>query len=597
LRQVNGLAKNHAVSGFPFNSCMWTGVMLRGPDAWGSYEQTGYLIDGLERLSLLTNDPTITNDAQTNIRYILDHPQPDGTLGLAEIGPYQWPRNVVFRSIMAAYTAHPDPAILTALRQHFLARPADFGAGRDACNIEPMLFTYAHTNDPQLLQIAQRTYDNFNHGNPPTSLSKLADDSKISEHGVTFNETAKLPALLYCYTGNHALLDASINAYRKIDRDHMLASGIHSSCEGLIGKDPFSYAETCNVSDYTWSVGYLLMASGDATWADHIERAVFNAGLGAITKDFKAFQYFSAPNQIFAIHGGTRSFNPAYDSNRDAYRPGHDVQCCTGNVERFLPNFALRQWMLTPDGSGVVAAMYSPSQFTATVGGADHPQKITIDEQTAYPFDETIAFVIHSTAPTDFAFNFRIPGWCESPNVDLNGQPQHISLQPGTFAAMHRTFTDGDRIELHLPMSVKIVQWANNTASIERGPLVYSLKIDESSTPEFGPMTSHDFPAWDKRPTSTWNDALAINPTDRSAVANIKIIQQPKPGVPWDIGNAPIALQVPVVRINNWTTDAHGLVQAFPKSYDFAQTTETATFVPYGATCLRLTVLPVSSRN
>jgi hypothetical protein len=194
---------------------------------------------------------------------------------------------------MASYSAKPDPAIPQALRKHYLALPSDYGTARDSANIEAILWTYAQTRDPKLLEIARRTYDNFNRiapagsanpasaSSPATSLSALLSDDKIIEHGVTFNETAKLPALLYLYTGDPTLLAATVNAYKKIDRDHMLASGMHSADERLDGNDAWKLTETCDVTDYTWSVGYLLMASGDATWADHIEKRRFSTRASA----------------------------------------------------------------------------------------------------------------------------------------------------------------------------------------------------------------------------------------------------------------------------------------------------------------------------
>jgi DUF1680 family protein len=73
---------------------------------------------------------------------------------------------------------------------------------------------------------------------------------------------------------------------KKLDRDHMLPDGVPSSSEFLAGKNPLNSHETCDITDYTWAMGYLLMATGDAQWADHIEKAVFNAGPGAVSKRF-----------------------------------------------------------------------------------------------------------------------------------------------------------------------------------------------------------------------------------------------------------------------------------------------------------------------
>lgn len=589
-RQAEGLAKHHAVSGYPYDSCLWAGVIPKGgtSDAWKPwwpYEQTGYLVDGMERLGLVTRDAAVLGEAESNLRFILAHPAADGSLGPTHIGPTNWPQAVVFRALIASCEARPDPAIPEALRKHYLARPADYGKGRDACNVESILWTYAKTGDPRLLEIARRTYDNFNLARPPSGLAALAGDAKVVEHGVTFNETAKLPALLYEYTGDRSLLDASVNAYRKIDRDHMLPSGMHTAEEKLDGKDPWRYTETCDVSDYTWSVGHLLEATGDATWADHLEKAVFNAGLGAITKDFKSHQYFSAPNQVVAAPGICKRYFP----DRLAYRPGHDVECCTGNVERFLPNFALRQWMRTP-GGGIVAAMYGPSALATTVSGTD----VSVEQRTRYPFDESVTFVVHAAKPVSFPFLLRIPGWANGATLSVNGG-EASAARPGSFAKLERTFTDGDKVELRLPMEVAVSRDDAGYLSVARGPLAYSLRIDEKAVPLSGAKATAEFPAWDKRPASPWNYALALGPDGAAAVKVVK--KDESETFPWDENAEPIHLEVPAQRIKNWGLARDGGNPGFPKTPELAQERQTVTLVPYGKTCLRLTVFPGTSEH
>jgi uncharacterized protein len=587
-RQVNGLASHHAVSGYPYDTCLWAGKIPTDANPqskqWWPYEQAGYLVDGLERLGLTTGDSAILNEANANVRYILAHPQADGSLGPDDIGPINWPHAVVFRALMAAYEANPDPAMIQALQRHYLARPANFGSGRDVCNVEEMLWTYAHGGDERLLALAKRTYDNFNKTRPHSGLAALLGDSIIVEHGVTFNETAKIPALLYLYDGDHAMLDVTANGYRKIDRDHMLADGLHSAEERLDGSNPWSYHETCDVSDYTWSVGYLLMASGDCTWADHIEKTIFNAGFGSITKDFKSHQYFSSPNQVVTAPGICKRYNP----DRLEYRPGHDVECCSGNVERFLPNFALRQWLITPTG-GIVAALYAPSKFSTTIDGV----AVSIDEKTDYPFSETIDFVIHVSRAVSFPLVLRVPGWTADPTLQINGQPFAGLTTAGSFTTIHRTFADGDVLSLHLPMPLKIHDWNHQTASIERGPLVYSLSINESASPVWGAKTSKDFPAWDIQPASKWNYALELSGTDPTT--QLRFAAKPLAGCPWDTGNSPVEISAPVREITNWGIAADGSNPGFPSKPEFASQVQTARFVPDGTTCLRLTVLPVDS--
>jgi hypothetical protein len=252
-----------------------------------------------------------------------------------------------------------------------------------------------------------------------------------------------------------------------------------------------------------------------------------------------------------------------------------------------IPNFALRQWLRTSDG-GVVAALYSPSKFSTTIDG----DAVSIDEQTDYPFSETIDFVVHAARPIEFPLELRVPGWTSDATLTINGQNYAPLGRPGSFTTIKRQFVDGDKLELHLPMHVKIVDWDHETASIERGPLVYSLKIDERDEEVHTVKTSKDFPAWNKFPASAWNYGLALK--DGSPADQIEVVSKPIAGFPWETGHSPIELKAPAKLITNWGLAKDGGNPGFPKSPQFAGATQTVTFVPYGSTCLRLTVLPLA---
>ena len=134
---------------------------------------------------------------------------------------------------------------------------------------------------------ALRVYDFFDEKGwvADCTLRGLLSGRTQAIHGVTFNEFAKLPAILYLWTGQQHFLDACIAGYETLIRDHMLVSGVHSSDEHLGGRGTDVAIEICDIADFTWSIGYVLQATGDVRWADMIERACLNAGTGAATGD------------------------------------------------------------------------------------------------------------------------------------------------------------------------------------------------------------------------------------------------------------------------------------------------------------------------
>ena len=82
-----------------------------------------------------------------------------------------------------------------------------------------------------------------------------------------------------------------------------------------------------------------------------------------------------------------------------------------------MPNYVIRMWMRANDG-GLAAVYYGPSEVTAMVNG----QKITIAEETDYPFRDHISFRFKTARPVAFNFHCRIPQWCSKQRLPVNGE-------------------------------------------------------------------------------------------------------------------------------------------------------------------------------
>jgi uncharacterized protein len=633
VNQRDGLTGHLENAGYPFNTVGWVGERIpenHSIEDWWPYEQNAYWVDGMFRCGLLLNDDFLTGKARRSIDYVLNHPAANGYLGpkldanTAEIG--RWIHVVFFRSLMADYEATRDPRIPAAIKRHYLAGDYAYTGGRDVINIESILWTYGYTGDPALLRLAEESYQKFNDRERSSEVSDtsfLKDSPANEEHGVTYNETAKLGAILYLYTGNEAYLKPSIAAYRKIDKYHLLISGVNVSSEHLHPVTTTESCETCDISDYTWSAGYLLMATGDAAYADKIERAAFNAAPGGATGDFKALQYSTAPNQVICTHtscvrtGGSQM----------SYSPNPGTECCPGNVNRMMPNFTSRLWMTDRRG-GLAAVMYAPSQVVYNVG--PDRKRVEIREVTEYPFSEEIRFEIKTGAgPVQFPFTVRIPGWCRAPRIAINGKAIETTTAPASFVRIEREFKDGDVVTLTLPQEVALEDGPEHTVSVVRGPLVYALKVEEDwRIDPADKRSTKDFPAYDLYPKSPWNYALCV---DRARLnEQIKVMHRPYTDSPWTIASAPIELRAPARLVRNWAIHpvsevltehwdvirdpATGKVTRWVKSGFDKQTgnflftppvpdantvaenleTETTmvTLVPYGSSKLRITYFP-----
>ena len=437
--QRDGLGLHRGESGYPYNTCLWAGTIPKGGNpiaqAWWPYEQSGYIVDGLYRCGILLGDTVLTGLGHRNAAYVLEHPRANGMLGPEALGDAQWAFSVFARALLADYDVTGDRTVLDRLMAHFAALP-DSLTNRQTCIVESMCKVYSHTGNKAILERAEQIWRTFSMpGTADNEAFRHADmvaAAPVEVHGVTAAEVSKQPAILYLHTGRPEYLAAAEGFYASVERDHELVDGIPTSCEKLLGKAPEALHETCDISDFMWSYGYMLMATGDVRWADKLENAFYNAALGAVSKDFRAHQYFSSPNQIVATQFSSAADYGEEGLLRQAYRPGFDTECCSGNVHRMFPNYASRMWLRDTRG-GIVAALYAPGRLSTQAGD----RSVAVLERTDYPFRSNVEFEFECSETVKFPFTVRIPAWAEGATVRVNGESP-VEAAAGTFYTVDR---------------------------------------------------------------------------------------------------------------------------------------------------------------
>lgn len=620
-RQKKGLTGQLDTITYPFNTATWSSNKDQAlyEANWWPYEQVGYWIDGMQKCGYILDDQDLVDKANKYMQFVLDNPDEDGYLGPQFMKQNKkdkrWSHAVLFRSMITRYLVTKEESILNKLSNHYLGEKDDNVDGRNICNIEIILWLYEETKDVKLLDKAIQLYELYNEiSTEETTIKAMLSDKKPSIHGVTYNEIAKLGVLMYKYTGKEEYLDATKNAYEKLDKMCMLVDGVHSSSEYIRGNDVLDSHETCDIADYTWAVGYLYQITKEAKYGDAIERACFNAAPGAIKKDFTALQYVSCPNQV--ISNTYSNHNEYFKGNTwMSYRPKPGIECCTGNVNRIMPNYVSKMWMLE-DENTIVAALYGPSSITHQIGG----ENISIIQDTNYPFEDIIKFKIEleNIEELDFNLKLRIPGWTKGYKIFVNGNISELSKDDKGFCTLSQIFKDKDVITLELSSEITTSNWSNQGITIEKGPLVYALKIDEKWEVTNDQNTVNKaFPDYNVYPMSPWNYGIAES---KELIEEIKVVRNENDCYPWDVNNAPITLQVPATVIKNWTTEKTECMQVnydddveeikyetIQGEFEFTPPIPTKeeiakllneektniTLVPYGCTSLRVTIFPI----
>ncbi len=585
--QKSGLTGHMEKAGYPFNEIYWGAKEYPAFKGifWWPFEQTAYHIDGMTRTAILLQDEELLKKAENIIYSVIENPDEDGYLGPKELKEVtddytRWSHVVFFRACLALYEYNHDENIINAMTRHYIGYPCDYSRIRNVYNVEIMLELYRYNGVKELLDMAVDAYEKGHDNVITATLGKISEKAHI--HGVTYHEYAKLGALLYRETGNKRYLKDSIRAYEKIKKKYMLPGGCNSSSEYMLNDRYNEVYELCDISDMTWSLHYLAEITDDISYSDMIETCIFNAGIGSVTEDFRALQYFSCANQLI--------FNEASSHCRFdiggksmTYAPMPFTACCPGNMNRFMPNYILSLWSKEDDV--ITARMYGPSSFEGDIDG----HRFSVEEKTTYPFDLSAEFVIRTE--TSFTLRLRIPAWCT--NFSVSGASYTTDNH---FAVIKITANT----TISVTMDADILQKENHGGVyFTRGPLVYTLGMKGNRETYGDP----DFPIYRIEPDKKWNYAIAGGtPVYTKGTETVWNVKSDLPSVTVkarEIKNWKISVKKKIKCINckyeniekvgKWR-----LTPTLPRKdrcvLDEAETS--IKLVPYGAAKVRMTVLP-----
>jgi hypothetical protein len=566
-----------------------------------SWERGPYFLDGLVPLAYLLNDARLKAKAQKFVEWSLTHQASNGMIGPSGNNDW-WPRMVMLKALAQYQEATGDPRVIPALSRYFAyqlsalpGRPLrDWGKFRWQDNALIAIWLYNRTGDPELLELVhllhaqghdwQAQFSDFKFTQRVTSeMIKLNQgqglaDLALSTHGVNNGQALKA-APVWSLISNSDLDRAGFQQMLSaLDRYHGLPNGMFSCDEHLAGRNPSQGSELCTVVETLFSLEQSLAILGHATIGDRIETIAFNALPGTFTDDMWAHQYDQQPNQVeVSLHRKPWTTNGP-ESNLYGLEP--NFGCCTANFHQGWPKFAASLWMSSNDG-GVVATIYSPCEVRTMVRNTE----VHILEETEYPFRESVRIKIEPATALSFPLRLRIPAWVSIPVILVNGLQVDASHDAG-FARIERTWKAGDVVELRLPMSPRVVRGYNDSASIVRGPLVFSFPIGESWVKLRDRGMTAD---WQVFPSSQWNYALAVSGDDipRHTVQELPVYESP-----FSINEVPVKLQVKARKVPSWLA-VDGVADPVPQSpVPSSEPEETITLVPYGAAKLRITAFP-----
>ncbi|WP_217606802.1 beta-L-arabinofuranosidase domain-containing protein [Chitinophaga sp. GbtcB8] len=594
-------------------------------DGW---EETPYWLDGALPLAYLLDDKTLQEKVLRYVNWTLDHQRPSGYFGPlttaereqhitidaqhAADGEDWWPKMVMLKVLQQYYTATKDPRVLPFMTRYFhyqlqalktapLGKWTEWATSRGIENVMIAQWLYTKTHDAKLLQLAELLESqsfawttwmgNRDWMISTTTYSHM--DDWMKRHAVNVAMGLKAPAINYQRTGNKTYLHNLQTGWHDLMTVHGLPMGIFSGDEDLNGNDPTQGVELCAVVEAMYSLENIIGITGEVPYMDALEKMAFNALPTQTTDDYNNKQYFQVANQV-QISRGVFDFSLPFNRemcNVLGMRSGYT--CCLANMHQGWTKFTQHLWYTTA-GNGIAALTYAPNRLTAKVG--KDSTAVTINEITSYPFEDQVRFELTMPKAAAFPFQLRIPGWCKEAALLLNGQPlQHA--KGGEITTINRTWKSGDQLSLQLPMEITTTVWGRNSRSVERGPLVYALKLNEKwekgTDAEEGDYLS-------VYPEGAWNFALQRAAVEKPATQlQFSKVKPAGDDFVWNLEHAPLQITAPAKRLPGWeavngvayqpVTDRNGFYKGKTDS-----TIQKITLVPYGCTKVRIVAFPVA---
>ncbi|MHB8655128.1 MAG: beta-L-arabinofuranosidase domain-containing protein [Terriglobia bacterium] len=574
-----------------------------------SWERGPYFADGLVPLAYLLDDPKLIAKARTWMEWTLTHQRPDGSIGPATNKDW-WPNMVMLKALTQYQEATGDPRVIPLMQRYFRYQAANLTARplqqwakyRWADELVSVLWLYNRTGDHTLLDLARTLqreghdwkgeFENFPFS-AKTNKEELGlgpgghnNDVAMSAHGVNNAMALKTSAEWSLVSGDASDRRAASQQLSELEEFHLLPNGMFSCDEHLAGHDPSQGTELCSVVEEQFSLEKLISILGQPALGDRLERISFNALPGTFSKDMWAHQYDQQPNQVMATLEQRDWTTNGPEANIFGVEP--NFGCCTANMHQGWPKFAASLWMATPN-DGLAAVAYAPSEVNSV---GRNGVGVNIREETEYPFRSEIRFTVSPARPTVFPLELRIPAWAESAKITVNGGVAE-RVRPGEFHSIQRKWKKGDKVVLSLPMQIRTSRAYHNSVVVERGPLVFSLRIGEKwrkidkgmSKPAASPATD-----WAVEPTTPWNYGLIINRDHPEQ--SVEVVEKKIGDFPFSSDGAPVELRIKGRRVPDWKL-VDGSAGPLPVSpVSSSEGMETLTLIPYGSAKLRITAFP-----
>jgi DUF1680 family protein len=282
-------------------------------------------------------------------------------------------------------------------------------------------------------------------------------------------------------TGDAKLREACEALFANIAKKQMyITGGIGQSAYGESFSYDYSlpndtvYGETCAAIGLAFFARRMSSIDPRSGYADVLEKTLYNGIISGMSLDGRAFFYV---NPLEALpEASLKDFRMRHV--KIERQKWFACACCPPNLARIIASLGAYVHSLSLAGDTLYTHLYLGNETVCAVGG----KEVSLKTETRYPWEGRvdITFALASGGAS-FAYGLRIPGWCRSYTLELNGEKTAAPVRDG-YAFLTREWRSGDRITLTFDMPVTLVESNPHVrenrgkAAVTRGPVVYCLE-------------------------------------------------------------------------------------------------------------------------
>lgn len=581
------------------------------------WERAPYWLDGAIPLAWLLGDTPLKTRISRDVDFIVTHQRPDGWYGPypedAVVKRYDMWAILLANKVLAQYhDATGDARVLDAVVKSLRAvlagldRTPLYGWGKFRWyeGVVAAFYAYERTHEAWLLDLARKLRHQGVDFRALFATPDLAIPTprrglwKWTKHVVNTAMATKAAAMSWRLDQRPEDRAFGRGMIEFLDRHHGQVTGMFAGDECLAGTSPLQGTELCSVVEFMYSLEHLFATFGDPFFGDRLEKVAFNALPATFAPDMWSHQYDQQVNQAQCVINPDHNWTTnGPESNLYGLEP--NFGCCTSNMHQGWPKFVAHLWMQAPD-EGLVATAWAPCRVEASVHGV----KVGVDVQTDYPFRDTISVVVAPERAVRFPLRLRVPGWAEGATISVGGAaPQPMAK--GALHTIQREWSGPVMLTLRFPMRPVASVRHNEAVAIERGPLVYSLKIGEEWTRVNADKPHRELPHGDfeVRPTTPWNYGLVVDPAHPDEAVTFE--ERPVGQTPFSPEGAGVVARAKGRQIPTWKLQHGWAGEMCPEDVAWSdpgraatdQPVEDVTLMPYGCTNIRITEFPRVKRS